>query len=499
MLRWGVVSDIPSVDPNSYSYTFTIAVQRHLYEGLVRYNQDMQLEPALATSWQVTSPTTWEFKLRQGVTFHDGSPFTADDVIASLERLTDPTSPVKVLNAYRGSKKVDDYTVEIETTPNYPLLPNDLTTAMILDKEWMEEHDALLPTDVAKGVEGFASTHANGTGPFKLASRVPGQKTVFEANKDWWDTPVHNLDRVEMIPIASDATRLAALLSDQIDFTMAVPLQDIPRLDASGSIDLLKRPQTKTIFYFLNQGDKLYGSDLDSNPFQDVRVRQALNQAIDIEAIHNKIMRGLSQISGSIIAPEIPGHIAALDERLPYDPDKAQELLAEAGYPDGFDFTFVCETGAYTNGEELCQAVSAMWSRIGLKPHLDLGPSNIQYAKYENQEFDVGIMGWANEPPLDSLSILAQLVHTRTGSLGAFNFGGWVVPGADAMIEEAAQLAGDREKRLALQGAALEASVKDASFVPLHQEVAVWAIGPKVESVFLGPDSKPRLWYTVME
>lgn len=498
-LRWAVVQDIPSVDPNSYSYTFTIAVQRHLYEGLVRYNQDMELEPALATSWKVISPTVWEFKLRQGVTFHNGNPFTADDVVASLERLTDPTSPVKVLNAYRGSKKIDDYTVQIETTPNYPLLPNDLTTAMILDREWMEEHEALLPTDVAKGIEGYASTHANGTGPFKLVSRTPGQETVFEKNETWWDTPVHNLDRIEMIPIASDATRLAALVSDQVDFTMDVPLQDIPRLEASDSIKLLKRPQTKTIFYFLNHTDKLYETDVEGNPFKDIRVRQAMFQAIDIDAIHNKIMRGLSQISGSIISPEIPGYIPELDGRLPYDPDKAKALLAEAGYPDGFRFSFLCEVGAYTNGTDICQAVAAMWSRIGLKPNLDIGPSNIQYAKYENGQFDVGIMGWANEPPLDSLSILAQLVHTQTGSKGAFNFGDWVVPGGDALIDEASQLAGDRERRLQLQGQVLKAAKDDITFLPLHQEVAVWGISDKVESVFLGPDSKPRLWYTRMK
>lgn len=498
-LRWAVVQDIPSVDPNSYSYTFTIAVQRHIYDGLVRYNQEMELEPALATSWKVISPTVWEFKLREGVTFHNGNPFTADDVIASLERLTDPTSPVKVLNAYRGSTKIDDYTLHIETTPNYPLLPNDLTTAMILDREWMEEHDTLQPTDVAKGIEGYASANANGTGPFRLVSRTPAQETVLEANVDWWDTPEHNLDRIVMIPIASDATRLAALLSDQIDFTMDVPLQDIPRLEASGSIALLKRPQTKTIFYFLNHTDELYESDVEGNPFNDIRVRKAMFQAIDIEALHEKVMRGLSQISGSIIAPEIPGHIPALDDRLPYDPEQSKGLLAEAGYPNGFRFSFVCEIGAYTNGEELCQAISAMWSRVGLEPILDLGPSNIQYAKYENGQFDVGIMGWANEPPLDSLSILSQLVHTQTGSRGAFNFGDWVVSGADALIDEASQLAGDRERRLQLQGEVLKAANDDVMFLPLHQEVAVWAIGSNVESVFLGPDSKPRLWYTKMK
>jgi peptide/nickel transport system substrate-binding protein len=223
-LKWGAAREIASLDPYSYGDTFTLAVLNHVYEGLVRYTGDLKIEPALAESWETKSPTVWSFKLRKGVTFHNGAPFTADDVVASLERVSHDTSPLKGnLPTYRSVRKIDDHTVEIEVNGPYPLLLNDLTNIFIFDKEWLEANNSLLPTDSSKGVRGYATDNANGTGPFKVESRRADAKTVFVRNAAWWDKAKHNLDAIEFMPITSSATRVAALLSGEIDYTNVAP------------------------------------------------------------------------------------------------------------------------------------------------------------------------------------------------------------------------------------------------------------------------------------
>ncbi|WP_136616594.1 MULTISPECIES: ABC transporter substrate-binding protein [Mesorhizobium] len=500
VLKWGAQRDVVSLDPYSYGDTFTIAVLNHVYEGLVRYDEKLQIAPALATSWEVVSPTVWRFHLRKGVKFHNGAPFTADDVIASLIRVSDPASPLRGnLPAYKGATKVDDYTVEINTTPNYPLLLNDLTNIVIFDKEWLVANHAEAPTDVGKGVEGYATSHANGTGPFKILSRKPDAETVFEVNKDWWDKPKHNIDKIIFTPITSSATRVAALLSGEIDFTNSAPLQDIPRLQASPDIKVLASNELRTVFFLFNRTDKTIASDItDKNPMNDIKVRQAMYQSIDIDALQKKVMRGLSRNTGSLIAPAIPGYVDALDSRLPYDPDAAKKLLAEAGYPNGFSFSFVCENDGYVNEEEICQAVSSMWARVGLKANLDVAPTSLQTAKFESGKFDVGILGWANEPMIDSFSILVQVVHSKIDTSGVFNWGGWKYPEVDALIDSAGKEL-DREKRLGFQTQALTKVKDDIAFLPLHQQPMAWAMGPKIESIVQLTDNKPRFWLTMMK
>ncbi|MBK1869368.1 ABC transporter substrate-binding protein [Taklimakanibacter albus] len=498
-LRWGASRDIDSLDPYSYGSTFTISTLNHVYEGLVRYDDQLKIEPALATSWEDISPTVRRFHLRQGVKFHDGSAFNADDVLASLTRVSDPKSPLRGnLPAYQGAEKIDDYTVDIKVTENYPLILNDLTNILIFDKEWLVANNATAPTDVGAGIEGYATTHANGTGPFKVVSRKPDSETVFDVNKDWWDKPRHNIDRIVFTPISSPATAVAALLSGQIDYVEKAPLQDIPRLKQSPGIQVLAGNELRTVFFLFNRANKLMASDTgDKNPFNDAKVREALYRAIDIDVLQKKVMRGLSRNTGSMVAPAIPGYVPELDERQSYDPEKAKALLAEAGYKDGFSFTFVCDNNVYVNEEEICQAVSAMWSRIGLKPNLDTAPTSIQTVKFESGKFDVGILGWANEPMIDSYSILVQVAHSKTGTSGVFNWGGWKDAEVDALIDAAGKEL-DREKRLGLQSKALLKLKQNVDFLPLHQQPMAWALGPKVKSVVQLSDNKSRHWLTVL-
>jgi peptide/nickel transport system substrate-binding protein len=499
-LKWGAAREIASLDPYSFGETFTLSVLNHVYEGLVRYTGDLKIEPALAESWETVSPTIWRFKLRTGVKFHNGNAFTADDVIASLARVTHETSPLKGnLPAYKSARKIDDLTVEIEVTGPYPLLLNDLTNIYIFDKEWMEANNASLPTDSGKGIKGYATDNANGTGPFSVESRRADSRTVFLANPGWWDKPQHNIGRIEFLPISSASTRVAALLSGEIDFTNVAPLQDLPRLTASPDVKVLQTNELRTVIFAMNLKNVLFESDIkDRNPLQDKRVREALYRAIDIDAVQRRAMRGLSRNTGAIIAPAIPGYTPAQDERLPFDLDGAKKLLTEAGYPNGFSFQMNCQSDGLVNEEEFCQAVAAMWSRAGLKPNLSLGPRSQQTPKRVKGEFDVISFGWANEPMIDAYSILIQVMRSKSGTGGVFNWGDWGRADIDALIDKAG-VELDASKRIPMMTEALMIAKREHLFIPLHQQPMAWAMRSTVAETVQASDNKPRLWLTKMK
>lgn len=499
-LKWGSAREIASLDPYSYGDTFTLSVLNHVYEGLVRYTGDLKIESALAESWTTVSPTVWRFKLRQGVKFHNGNAFTADDVIASLTRVTHETSPLKGnLPAYKSATKVDDFTVDIEVNGPYPLLLNDLTNIYIFDKEWLEANNSTLPTDSGKGVKGYATDNANGTGPFVVESRRADSKTVFAVNPGWWDKPKHNITKIEFSPIASAATRVAALLSGEIDFTNVAPLQDLPRLAASPDLKVMQTNELRTVIFAFNLTDKLFESDIkDKNPLKDKRVREALYRAIDIDAVQKRAMRGLSRNTGAIVAPAIPGYVPAQDERLPFDLDGARKLLTDAGYPNGFSFQMNCQSDGLVNEEEFCQAVASMWSRAGLKPNLSLAPRSQQTPKRVKGEFDVISFGWANEPMIDAYSILVQVLRSKGGSGGVFNWGNWGDPRIDALVDKAG-VELDNAKRIPMMTEALNIAKADHLFIPLHQQPMAWAMRSSVAATVQASDNKPRLWLTTMK
>jgi len=497
VLKWGANRDIGSLDPYSYGDSFTINVLNHVYEGLVRYDRDLKIEPALATSWEILDDQiTWRFTLRDDVTFHNGNPFTAEDVVASLERVSHETSPLKGnLPAYVSSAVVDDHTVDITLNGTYPLLLNDLTNIHIFDAEWLVENDAELPTDIGANVEGFATYNANGTGPFIVESRQPDARTVFVVNPDWWDEPQHNLTGFELLPVNSPATRVAALLSGEISFTNDAPVQDLPRLEAAPNVEVLEGVDLRTVMIGFSFRDTLV--DGSPNPFQDLKVRQALYQAIDIDQLQARVMRGKSRNAGTVVAPPIPGYVEAQDERLPYDPEAAKALLAEAGYGDGFSFGFNCLSDGLVNEEQFCQAIASMWSRIGLDPELDVAPRAVQTPKRTNGQTDVYTLGWATLPMLDSYSPLLQIFHSKEGNSGVFNWGDWSYPELDALVQEAGQEL-DLERRMELQGDALQIVKDEIIMLPLHQQPMAWAVTEDVAEMPLFPDNKPRLWFARM-
>lgn len=494
-LRMSDSTDIAAMDPHSMTESNTIGFLHHVYEPLVRYNDQLEIEPALAASWEVIDPLRWRFHLREGVTFHNGSPFTADDVVASIMRAIDPNSPVKSnLPAVNVAEKVDDMTVDLVLNGTDPILLNYLTNIYILDKEWMVEHDSLAPADVRKGKENYAVANSNGTGPFMLESRQPDAKTILTVNSKWWDTPKHNLTRIEFSPIGSDATRVAALLSGELDFVFPAPLQDIDRINRANGVSVITGPELRTIMLGFNFSDKLHNSNIkDKNPLTDVRVRRALNQAINMDLIAEKVMRGMSRNAGILVAPPVPGYDAELDARSPWDLDGAKKLLAEAGYPDGFEVGFDCPNDRYVNDEEICQAVTAMWARLGVKANLTAQTKSKHFEKVLAGGADIYMVGWATLPMLDTYSVLSALLHTPSDRMGAWNPGGYSNAELDKLTDAVA-VELDSEKRTAMMTEALAIAKDDVAMIPLHQQPLVWAVRDGV-SMKVTPDNKPRLWY----
>lgn len=497
-LRWSSQGDIATFDPYAHTESFTSNVQQHVYEPLVRRALDLSIEPSLAVSWEIISPERWRFFLRQGVTFHNGNPFTADDVVASIQRLTHPDARARGnLSSVVGVEKVDDYTVDLINSGPNPLLLNQLTGIAIMDKEWLEANDAMMPGNMTTGVTTFASTNANGTGPFMLESFRPDAGTDMVVNPNWWDTPQHNLTRIEFRPIRSDATRVAALLSGEIDMMAPAPLQDLARIAAAPGFKVVEEPSLRLIFLGLNHRDELHAMPGQPNPMKDVRVRQALAHAIDLDTIRARVMRGTSRNVGLMVAPQVPGYDADLDVPVAYDPDKARALLAEAGFPNGIKTRLDCPNDRYISDEATCVAIAAMWTRAGIETELKTQTRTTYFADVDNGLTDAYMLGWATLPAMDGYSVLSALFHTREGRLGGNNPNGLSDPRLDELTKAAATEL-DEDRRRSLLTEALKIARDEMYFVPLHQQPVAWAMTDRVE-VPVFADEYVRLWFAQVQ
>ncbi len=497
-LRWSSQGDIATFDPYAHTESFTSNVLHHVYDPLVRRSDTLEIEPALATSWEIVAPDRWRFTLRQGVTFHDGAPFTADDVVASLTRLMHPDARARGnVSNVEGVEKVDDHTVDILLKGPYPLLLNDLTGVFIMDAEWLQANDATTPGNLTTGVTTYASTNANGTGPFMLESYRPDSGTDMVVNPDWWDEPRHNLTRIEFRPIGADATRVAALLSGELDLIAPAPLQDLDRIGAAPGFKVEEEPSLRLIFLGLNHRDELHAMPGEPNPMKDVRVRQALAHAIDLDTIRARVMRGASRNVGLMVAPPVPGYDAALDTPVPYDAEKAKALLAEAGYPDGISTKLNCSNNRYINDEAICVAIASMWTRAGIQTDLTTESRATYFPLVDRGEADAYILGWATLPAMDAYSVASALLHTRGGGMGGNNPNGLSDPRLDELTQKAA-VELDEDARRALLTEALKIARDEAYFVPLHQQPVAWAMSDAV-SVPVFADEFIRLWFARLD
>jgi len=483
-LRWAFQTDTTSLDPMGHNVTFTFSVLGNVYEGLVRRGADLEIEPALAEKWEIVEPTRWRFHLRKGVKFHNGNDFNADDVIFSYQRINNPDSNVRDRVAgVTEVVKVDDYTVDFVTEVPNPILISQWESFFMMDKEWSEANGATVPTNTTKGIESYAGQHANGTGPFKISERTVDVRTVFVPNTEWWDKATHNLTKVTMTPITQAATRVAALLSGEIDMMYPAPLQDIERINNNQGTSVVSGPELRTIFLGMDQfRDKALGTNTEKNPFKDVRVRKAVYQAIDIELIKKRIMRGLADPSSIMISPKLFA-LADQVKRWPYDPEASKKLLAEAGYPDGFETRMDCPNDRYVNDAQICQAITAMLARVGIKLNMRAYPKAQFFADINRgkQDFAIYLLGWTPSS-FDSHNVYYNLMSTwneKTGQ-GRVNYGDF----SDPRIDEITKLIlteTDQAKRdkLILEGYQL---VKEkAYYIPLHQQAVVWAARDNIE------------------
>jgi peptide/nickel transport system substrate-binding protein len=482
--RWANDGDVNSMDPYTRQETFLLAFGSNFYEPLVRRNAQMQPEPALAVRWEQPSPTVWRFHLRQGVKFSDGTPFTADDVVFSAQRARAPGSNIQsVLASVKEIRKVDDHTVEFETNQPNPILIQEITNWGMFSKAWAEKNNATRPADLTSREENFATRNAMGTGPFLLVSREPDRRTVLQPNPNWWDKPVHNLQRVELNIIANDATRVAALLSNEVDFLYTVPPQDVTRISNTQGVRIIQGPELRTIYLGMDQmRPQLLKSDVQGkNPFQDVRVRRAMLLAIDVTAIQRTVMRGQSRPSNLLYGPGVNGFVEADDVRPAVNIDQAKKLLADAGYPNGFGVTMDCPNDRYVNDEAICTATVSMLARIGIRVTLNAQTRARFFAEVNAPRYNTSfyMLGWTPATS-DAHNALFSLAGSRNGSRGVFNNGGYANPQFDTLVDQIA-VETDAAKRQALISQASKLLQEDVAYIPLHQQQIVWAARQGVE------------------
>jgi peptide/nickel transport system substrate-binding protein len=503
-LRYANQGELKSLDPYTLNETPTHAHLAHVYEGLIARDKDLKIFPALAESWEMPEPTRWRFHLRRGVKFQNGDPFTAEDVVFSADRVRAPTSNLQT-RIPLGAKvvKIDDYTVDFVLASPNPILPSQWESWYIMDKKWCEENNAVAPTPVSATSPGFSSLHANGTGPFSVESHQPGVKTVFKANPNWWRKPEHNLKEIIFTPIASEATRVAALLSGEVDVIEPVPIQDIARVNASANATVLTGPDLRTIFLGMDQvRDELLNSNVKGkNPFKDVRVREAFYKAIDIDLIKSRVMRGLSVPAAVMVAPQL-FKLAGDFTRPKFDPEGAKKLLTEAGYPDGFELTMDCPNDRYINDAAICQAVVGMLARIGVKVNLLTQPKAQYFAKVLQPggfKTSFYMLGWTPNT-LDSQNVLYDIMGCRDdpkSPRGEANLGGYCNKKMDEVADKVL-VETDTAKRDLLIKEAFEIAAKDWGFIPLHQQPLAWGVSKKVK-LTQRPDNEILLYWATKQ
>jgi peptide/nickel transport system substrate-binding protein len=498
-LRWAATNDILTLDPHSQDHNTSNAIGTHIYEGLTRLSRAYRPEPSLATKWTYLSQTQVRFDLRRGVKFHDGSPFTADDVVFSFGRITQPQGTKQTyVSGIKEVKKIDDYTVDLILEAPTPMLLQNIISFPIMSKAWSVKNNTTNTQDYKAKEENFASRNANGTGPYKLVSWQPDQAVKMVANPDWWDKNPSNVTELTYLPIKSAPTRVAALLSGDVDIVTDLPPQDFFKLKEEGKVKLLEGPEIRTIFFVMDQGsEELRESNVKGkNPFKDKRVREAMNLALDREAIKRSIMRGLSVPAALMIPPGVNGYDAALDAPVKPDLDKARKLLAEAGYPQGFEVPLHCPNNRYVNDEQVCQAAVSMWAKIGVKIRLIAAPFSTHSQTFQRGESPFYMLGWGVST-YDALYGMQAWGHTRTtGADGNFNFGKVSDATLDALIQKI-KFEPDVPKRNALIREALLRIRDESLFVPIHHQIRPWAMKPGVDTIHRSNDYFEARYTTV--
>jgi len=467
----------PSIDPHFLYLSSNLAYSAHIYGALVDKDENMQVVPGLAVSWQAIDDTTWEFKLRKGVKFHDGSDFTAEDVAFSIERIPNvPNNPNPYTGRIRGIvgiEVIDPHTIRFKTNKTNPLFVHNISGAIIVSKKAAQ---GAITADFTSGKAAI------GTGPFKFHEFIPGDRLVLTRNEDYFGRKPA-WERLTFKIISNDAARVSALLGGDVDMIDYVPPTEVAHLEKNKNIRVFKRPTGRVIYiqvdhkrdnspFVTTKG----GKPLDKNPLKDLRVRRAISKAINREAITSRVMEGLAVPAGQIIPEGMFGFNPDLEVEK-YDLAEAKKLLAEAGYPDGFGLTIHGPNDRYVNDAKVSQAVAQMLARLGLAMKVDTMPKTVYFAKAKApiNKFSFNLIGWGNTSG-DVTPAMTGCLHTydKARGFGAYNQGLYSNPEFDRVCEKAAASvdAKIREKYL---HKAMEITMNDLAVIPLHAQFTIVA------------------------
>jgi peptide/nickel transport system substrate-binding protein len=500
-LRWANAGDAQTMDPYSQNEGVTNQVNQMVYERLVSRDKKLNIVPGLATEWQQTSPLVWRMKLRPNVKFHDGTPFTADDVVFSVMRAREPTSQIANYATAIGTPvKIDDLTVEFRLEKFNPIFLQHLDAVFIMSKAWCEKHKVTKPLDFKNKEESYASFNANGTGPWILTARQPGIKTTHKRNPGWWSKHEGNVQESIFTPVSNDATRLSALISGEIDFVQDPAPRDVPRLRNTAGVKIIDGPENRIVFIGMDQSrDKLlYGSvPGDKNPFKDQRVRKALYQAVDIETLRTKLMQGQSVPTGGMTpSPLAAYNDPAIESRHPFDLAAAKKLMTDAGYANGFEVTLDCPNNRYVNDEEICIALAAMWSKLDVKVKVNAMPRTTYFPKLEKYDTSMYMLGWGGAVTDAETTLTPVMRNMGDKGVGFYNYGRSTNDKFDALAAQSSSEA-DAKKRETLIRSALAEWREQVHTIPLHRQVIPWAAKPNLNVVHRADNYVTVEWISV--
>jgi len=475
-LRIGMGADVTSMDPHFVNLFPNNNIAEHVFEKLITLDADSRLIPGLAESWKPVNATTWEFKLRRGVKFHDGSDFTAEDVQFSIDRVGKiPDSPGPFTTYTKAIKEVqivDPHTIRFVTAFPHPQLQNDINTIYIVSKK----------TATGATTADFNSGKAmNGTGPFRFASFKRGDRVELTRNDGYWG-PKPAWAKVTFRVIPSDPTRVAALLSGELDAIENVPTADFAKLRANPNFQTSTKTSHRIIFYHVDQFrdpspfvfDKATGKPLDKNPLKDLRVRQAISKAIDREAIRSRVMEGLALPSANLVPAPMFGHNPALKPE-PYDLAGARKLLADAGHPNGFAMTIHGPNNRYVNDDQIMQTVAQMLARVGIQTKVETMPMSAYLARARKLEFSFAMLGWGASTAEASSPLRAHLVaYIPEKGWGEFAWGRYSNPKVNDLLDKALATLDDKAREKQIQDA-VGIAMTELGIIPLHHQINTWA------------------------
>ncbi len=501
-LRIASAFDPQTLDPHSLVLLYNTRITFSVYEGLVAHDERYKLAPALATDWRQLDALTWRFKLRPDVRFHDGSGFTADDAVFSIGRaLAAPSQRAFLLKGVKAARKVDPLTIDLVLSEPDAVLPEKLVLVAMMSKAWSVTHGVERAQDFNARQETWATRHANGTGPYRLDAYEQDTRTVLKAHPQWWgraDPRNGNIDVVTFETIRSDATQLAALQSGEVDLVLDPPYQDVDHLRRDPALAITQIGDLGTEYLAFDQWHDALpgvpaGRDGARNPFKDLRVRRAVYHAINVDLIIQKVLRGLGTATGALLPPSVEGNLPELETRLRYDPVLARNLLAEAGYPDGFDVRLDCVNVAYR--EHVCQAAAAMLTQVGIRADLHSEPGTQFFSMLTQANISLAEFGWTATP--DAWQSLNGLLHTwdKNGG-GTFNGGRYSNPRLDQLID-GVRVETDPLHRRAMIGAALRIAADDLPYVPLYRRTLSWAMHKRVRVVMSPDDTINVRWVKI--